>query len=215
VTASQPATSTVRISFSPNAAYVRTVRMVAVTVARRAGVAAETLDEVRLAIGEACTRAIGVHRREGRLEPIEVAMALVSASADARSASGSRSAQRRRRASGAVEPGRFTVRVMDRGSPEVARKEQAGGAGAIVARATVAASGDDTGRNALDEELLALGVGLALLGGLVADFSVDDAPDSAGTQVRMSWPVTGARAWLGSDRTAAFRRRDRARRGRG
>ena len=170
--------STVRISFTPDAAYVRTVRTVAVAIARRAGVAAELLDEVRLAIGEACTRAIGVHRRAGWADPIEVAMSLGDA-------------------------GRFTVGVIDRGSADAARKEQAGGAGEIVARATVAASGEDTGRSLLDEELLTIGVGLALLGGLAADLVVDDDPEGHGTQVRMSWPVPNQRS---GTRTSAAKR---------
>ena len=166
----------VRISFTPDPAYVRTIRTVAVAVARRAGVADDLLDEVRQAIGEACTRAVGVHRREGRTDPIEVAMTV-----------------------GAVGRGqRFTIDVTDRGSAEAARKEHAGGTGEIVARATVAPSGEDTGRNLLDEELLAIGVGLALLDGLVADLAVDDAPGGAGTLVRMSWSLD--------------RRRNRARR---
>jgi hypothetical protein len=41
----------------------------------------------------------------------------------------------------------------------------------------------------LDEEALTIGVGLALLAGLVADFTVLDTPGDAGTEVKMSWPV--------------------------
>lgn len=169
---------TVRLTFSPDPAYVRTVRMVAVAVARRAGVADALLDEVRLAIGEACTRAVQVHRRAGVSEPIEVAM--------------SDGASERGRGTSGGDRGRgvrFTVSVTDRGSAEAARKEQAGGTGAIVARATVVPSGEDTGRNVLDEEALTIGVGLALLAGLVADFAVLDAPGGVGTEVKMCWPV--------------------------
>jgi anti-sigma regulatory factor (Ser/Thr protein kinase) len=57
--------STVRLSFSPAPVHVRTARLVGVAVARRAGVAEELLDEVRLAIGEACTRAVALHRQYG------------------------------------------------------------------------------------------------------------------------------------------------------
>jgi anti-sigma regulatory factor (Ser/Thr protein kinase) len=146
--------------------------MVAVAVARRAGVADELLDEVRLAIGEACTRAVKVHRRDGLADPIEVAMS------DGASDRG--------------PGGRFTVTVTDRGPAEAARKELAGGTGDIVARATVTPSGEDTGRNVLDEEALSIGVGLALLAGLGADFAVLDAPGGTGTEVRMSWPVKAA-----------------------
>lgn len=174
---SSPVDPTVRMAFSPDPAYVRTVRMVAVAVARRAGVADGLLDEIRLAIGEACTRAVKVHRRDGLAAPIEVAMS-----------EGTR--DRGRGGSGNDRRGtRFTVYVTDRGSAEAARKEQAGGTGEIVARATVAPSGEDTGRNVLDEEALTIGVGLALLAGLVTDFAVQDASSGAGTEVKMSWPV--------------------------
>ena len=66
--------STVHLAFSPDPAYVRTVRLVAAAVARRAGVPDELLDEVRLAIGEACTRAVAIHRRHGMSDLIDVAM---------------------------------------------------------------------------------------------------------------------------------------------
>lgn len=80
--------STVHLSFTPDPAYVRTVRLVAAAVARRAGVADELLDEVRLAIGEACTRAVALHRRHELTDLIDVSMS---------------------------DGGRFTVRVTDRG----------------------------------------------------------------------------------------------------
>ena len=54
---------TVELSFSPLAAHVRTARLVAVAVARRAGVEDALLDEVRLAVGEACSRAVALHAR--------------------------------------------------------------------------------------------------------------------------------------------------------
>jgi anti-sigma regulatory factor (Ser/Thr protein kinase) len=64
--------STVRLSFSPFPAHVRTARLVGVAVARRAGVADATLDEVRLAIGEACSRAVALHRRHELTDLIDV-----------------------------------------------------------------------------------------------------------------------------------------------
>ena len=66
--------ATIRLAFSPAPAHVRTARLVGVAVARRAGVAEELLDEVRLAIGEACTRADALHRRYGVTEPVRVEM---------------------------------------------------------------------------------------------------------------------------------------------
>jgi anti-sigma regulatory factor (Ser/Thr protein kinase) len=54
--------------------HVRTARLVGVAVARRAGVAEELLDEVRLAIGEACTRAVALHRQYGLPDLVLVEM---------------------------------------------------------------------------------------------------------------------------------------------
>ncbi|GAA1845630.1 ATP-binding protein [Asanoa iriomotensis] len=66
--------ATVRLSFSPAPVHVRTARLVGVAVARRAGVAEELLDEVRLAIGEACTRAVALHRQYGLTDLVLVEM---------------------------------------------------------------------------------------------------------------------------------------------
>jgi anti-sigma regulatory factor (Ser/Thr protein kinase) len=88
--------STVHLAFSPDAAYVRTVRLVAAAAARHAGVSDKLLDEVRIAIGEACTRAVAMHRRHGMPDLIDVAMS---------------------------DGGRFTVSVTDRGPFESALKE--------------------------------------------------------------------------------------------
>lgn len=65
--------ATVRVEFTPEPAHVRTVRLVGVAVARRAGVAEDQLDEVRLAIGEACARAVARHQRLGIRDAVEVA----------------------------------------------------------------------------------------------------------------------------------------------
>jgi anti-sigma regulatory factor (Ser/Thr protein kinase) len=57
--------STIRLAFSAAPQYVRTARLVGGAVARRAGVADDMIDEVRLAIGEACGRAVARHQRHG------------------------------------------------------------------------------------------------------------------------------------------------------
>lgn len=57
--------ATVELRFSALPEHVRTARLVAAAVARRAGVDESVLDEVRLAVGEACSRAVGLHRRSG------------------------------------------------------------------------------------------------------------------------------------------------------
>lgn len=62
--------ASVELKFTALPAHVRTARLVAVAMARRAGVDDETLDEVRLAVGEACTRAVDLHERHCAQEPV-------------------------------------------------------------------------------------------------------------------------------------------------
>jgi anti-sigma regulatory factor (Ser/Thr protein kinase) len=66
--------ATVELRFSALPEHVRTARLVAAAVARRAGVDESQLDEVRLAVGEACSRAVGLHRRSGVNDPIRVTL---------------------------------------------------------------------------------------------------------------------------------------------
>ena len=61
---------TVEVSFSALPAHVRTARLIALAVARRAGVDDQLLDEVRLAVGEACSRAVHVHQGQAPHAPI-------------------------------------------------------------------------------------------------------------------------------------------------
>ncbi|WP_225850869.1 ATP-binding protein [Streptomyces sp. HPF1205] len=63
---------TVELLFSAQPEHVRTARLVAAAVARRAGVDEAALDEVRLAVGEACSRAVGLHRNSGVEAPVQV-----------------------------------------------------------------------------------------------------------------------------------------------
>ena len=64
--------ATVELRFTALPEHVRTARLVAVSLARQAGVDDETLDEVRLAVGEAATRAVGRHRASCPAEPVLV-----------------------------------------------------------------------------------------------------------------------------------------------
>ncbi|MGW7426513.1 ATP-binding protein [Streptomyces sp. NPDC054813] len=66
--------ATVELRFSALPEHVRTARLVAAAVARRAGVDEAVLDEVRLAVGEACSRAVGLHQSAGITEPVRVAL---------------------------------------------------------------------------------------------------------------------------------------------
>ena len=64
--------ATVELTFSALPAHVRTARLIATAVARRAGVSEDLLDEVRLAVGEACSRAVEAHRLHCPDEPIRI-----------------------------------------------------------------------------------------------------------------------------------------------
>ncbi|SNT57380.1 Anti-sigma regulatory factor (Ser/Thr protein kinase) [Asanoa hainanensis] len=141
--------ATVRLSFSPAPVHVRTARLVGVAVARRAGVAEELLDEVRLAIGEACTRAVALHRQYGLANLVQVEMS---------------------------DGGNYVVRVIDRAPIE---------AGLGIA----ALPPEELAKESLTDEALTVGVGFALLAGLVEDLQVRPVDEGIGTEVRMVWPV--------------------------
>ena len=66
--------ATVELRFSALPAHVRTARLVAAAVARRSGVDEAVLDEVRLAVGEACSRAVHLHRRHCPDVPVMVTL---------------------------------------------------------------------------------------------------------------------------------------------
>jgi len=151
---------TVRLSFSPAPAHVRTARLVGVAVARRAGVAEELLEEVRLAIGEACSRAVALHRSHGLDDLVDVAMA---------------------------DGDRFTVRVVDRAA-NGATVHRAPQDEAVVLLSDPALP-LTTPPDLLAEEAVAARMGLALLAGLVDDLNVSELADGVGTEVRMSWPL--------------------------
>jgi Histidine kinase-like ATPase domain len=158
---------TVRLSFSPAPAHVRTARLVGVAVARRAGVAEELLEEVRLAIGEACSRAVALHRSHGLDDLVDVAMA---------------------------DGERFTVRVVDRAG-NGAMVSRAGSRPTTTPNTDAAVFLSDPALplsappDLLAEEAVAAKVGLALLAGLVDDLEVSAVAEGAGTEVRMSWPL--------------------------
>jgi serine/threonine-protein kinase RsbW len=64
--------ATVEMTFTPLPVHVRTARLVATAVARRSGVGEALLDEVRLAVGEACSRAVEAHQAQCPEEPVRV-----------------------------------------------------------------------------------------------------------------------------------------------
>ena len=62
----------VELLLSPLPAHVRTARLVVVAAARRAGLEDGLIDELRLALGEACSRAVGLHARHAPGTPVKV-----------------------------------------------------------------------------------------------------------------------------------------------
>jgi serine/threonine-protein kinase RsbW len=65
---------TVELRFTALPAHVRTARLVATSVARRCGLEEAVLDEVRLAVGEACSRAVQLHLRYCPDRPVTVTL---------------------------------------------------------------------------------------------------------------------------------------------
>lgn len=62
------------LTIPPSAEHVRVARVVAVAAARRIGLTSEQLDDVRLAVGEAVTRAVVRHENAGLIDDISLAM---------------------------------------------------------------------------------------------------------------------------------------------
>lgn len=62
----------VELLISPLPAHVRTARLVVTAAARRAGMADELLDELKLALGEACSRAVGLHALHAADVPVSI-----------------------------------------------------------------------------------------------------------------------------------------------
>lgn len=65
----------VELLLSPLPSHVRTARLVAVAAARRAGLDDELVDELRLAVGEACSRAVSLHARHAPHRPVRLSVA--------------------------------------------------------------------------------------------------------------------------------------------
>jgi anti-sigma regulatory factor (Ser/Thr protein kinase) len=62
----------VRIEITALAANVRTARLVSGATARRAGLDEGTVDEIKLAVGEACTRAVELHIEHAPAKLVEI-----------------------------------------------------------------------------------------------------------------------------------------------
>ena len=60
------------VSFTPLPEHVRTARFIAASVARRAGVADGVLDEIKLAVSEACSLAVRFNLAHAPSSPVEL-----------------------------------------------------------------------------------------------------------------------------------------------
>jgi serine/threonine-protein kinase RsbW len=172
--------ATVEMTFTPLPTHVRTARLVATAVARRSGVAEAFLDEVRLAVGEACSRAVEVHQVHCPEEPVRVALTGAS--------------------------GRFEVVVTNSAAHggDAGVPGQDGGMGNGVGRPSahpvpagvqdaagtdVLAGGGEAATPGLPPDL-PQELGLAVIAGLADDVEVSRTGD--GLSIRMSWPSGGS-----------------------
>jgi serine/threonine-protein kinase RsbW len=156
--------ASVELRFSPSPGHVRTARLLAAAVGRRSGVSPLLLDEVKLAVDEACSRAVSVHQRTA---PDELVTVLLS-----------------------DDDGMFTVQVLDRGSvgEEIPPTHDGG-----TASATEMLDPDEVGAPERDPtSTLPPGLGLALITGLVDNVDISRGKDERGTVVAMRWPVVPA-----------------------
>ncbi|MDP9101853.1 MAG: ATP-binding protein [Actinomycetota bacterium] len=153
----------VELRLTPLPSHVRTARLVVVAAARRAGMDAELVDDLRLAIGEACTRAVGLHAEHA--PDAEVVITVTDG------------------------PTGLSVTVTDVGPPASGAPVDL--LAGLVEAAQGADPGEvppAAGTDAADiGDVAAPDVSLAVLAGLVDDLEV--APGPSGTVVTMRWPL--------------------------
>lgn len=167
--------ATVEVAFTPLPAHVRTARLVATAVARRSGVDESLLDEVRLAVGEACSRAVEAHRKHCPTQPVRVTLS--------------------------DDDERFEVVVTDAAPPDLTATADvayspvlpAAPAGASAGDSPSTASAGDNGHTfgaatpagpgAISQ--LPADVGLAVISGLADNVRI--VPAERGTSIAMSW----------------------------
>ncbi len=198
--------ATVTLRLTPQRAHVRTARLVAAAMARRSGVSEELLDEVRLAIGEACGRAVQLHERHGLTEPVVVTLVdgdrFEVTVQDAAPVAGQHTSQAAR---GSPDRAADAADTADPPRPEAGKAVPAssgshqhdGGDGAAAQNGNRGGSAVERSADANQpvgpakawEEPLDTGLGLALLDALVEDITVEATGSTPGTRVRMSWPI--------------------------
>ena len=161
--------ATVELSFTALPAHVRTARLVATAVARRSGVDESLLDEVRLAVGEACSRAVEGHQLYCPTEPVRLALTDLA--------------------------DRFEVEVTDNCAADALPAGSAGQAGPAERAVSAGAAGPGPQFEGLDSRPSGFGLpaslGIAVIESLADNVQISETP--AGTSIRMSWPSAGAR----------------------
>jgi anti-sigma regulatory factor (Ser/Thr protein kinase) len=135
-------------------AHVRTARLIAAAVARRCGVDDAVIDEVKLAVGEACSRAVSLHAEHAPAQPVILEL---------------------RESAGA-----FEVAVVDIGPADDLQQLTADDAAALV-ESSLRSAGDGSEPA---QEPLPPHLGLALIAGLVDRMSVDREGDRTAVRMR-------------------------------
>lgn len=151
--------ATVELSLTAIPAHVRTARLVAVSLGRRVGLDEQSLDEVRLAVGEATSRAVALHSAACPQEPVLVRFCDDVA-------------------------GVFSVEVIDKApvsgqAPEPADHD--------LALAALAECGDAL--EAPEGGPLPPAVGLAVIDGLVEDVAVEQTPAGSSVRLAWAVPA--------------------------
>jgi anti-sigma regulatory factor (Ser/Thr protein kinase) len=154
--------ATVELTFTALPAHVRTARLVATAVARRSGVDESLLDEVRLAVGEACSRAVEGHQLYCPAEPVRLSLTDLA--------------------------DRFEVEVTDTCAPGA---RGPGGPGTVADPAGAGPADTDPAASAAAaaEWGVPAGLGIAVIEGLADNVQISET--AAGTSIRMSWPSAG------------------------
>lgn len=169
----------VTLRFTPLPAHVRTARFVAAAVARRAGIPESRLDEVRLAVSEACSLAVRAHQTHAPQEPVCLrfledvdTFRIEVHNAAEQTAHGPKQRREARR-------------LLDERSgegEEAPLGDEAGAAPSVVQPSvdveSLAASEDLTSREQL---------ALAVIAGLVDDLQVEHGPH--GSMIILRWPI--------------------------
>lgn len=62
----------IEITIPPRSVYVGVVRLAVVSLARQTGIDEDKVDDLRIAVSEACTNAVLAHEEAGTLEPVVV-----------------------------------------------------------------------------------------------------------------------------------------------